>query len=82
LEYWKKTFGSTWHMTGTCKAGKDEKEDNVVVDSNGRVFGVENLRIADMSVVPFVPNNHTQTTAYLVGLMLGDKLVDEYGLDV
>lgn len=26
-------------------------------------------------------SNHTQTTAYLVGLMAGDKLVAEYGLD-
>ena len=26
-------------------------------------------------------SNHTQTTAYLVGLMAGDKLVQEYGLD-
>jgi choline dehydrogenase-like flavoprotein len=81
LNYWKQTTVSTWHMTGTCKIGKSEKEDNAVVDPKMRVFGVEKLRIADMSVIPFVPNNHTQTTAYLVGLMVGDKLVNEYGLD-
>jgi choline dehydrogenase-like flavoprotein len=82
LNYWRQTISSTWHMTGTCKIGKSEKEDDAVVDPMMRVFGVQNLRIADMSVVPIIPNNHTQTTAYLTGLMLGDKLVAEYGLDV
>ena len=81
LEYWKKNMVSTWHMTGTCKMGMSEKEDSAVVDSKLKVFGVENLRVADMSVVPIMPNNHTQTTAYLVGLTLGDKMVNEYGLD-
>jgi choline dehydrogenase-like flavoprotein len=82
LSYWRQTVVSTWHMTGTCKIGKSEKEDAAVVDPKMRVFGVEKLRVADMSIVPFIPNNHTQTTAYLVGVMVGDKLVDEYGLDV
>lgn len=81
LAYWKKNVASTWHMAGTCKIGKDEKADKAVVDTKLRVFGVEKLRVADMSVVPIMPNNHTQTTAYLVGLTLGDKLVAEYGLD-
>ena len=80
LDYWKKNMSSTWHMAGTCKMGKSE-EDGAVVDSKLRVFGVENLRVADMSVVPIMPNNHTQTTAYLVGLTLGDKLANQYGLD-
>jgi len=80
LDYWRKNLTSTWHMAGTCKMGRSE-EDNAVVDPKLRVFGVENLRIADMSIVPFIPNNHTQTTAYLIGLMLGDKIVDEQGLD-
>lgn len=81
LAHWRKNLTSTWHMTGTCKMGKDEKADNAVVDTKLRVFGVQKLRVADMSVVPIIPNNHTQTTAYLVGLTMGDKLVGEYGLD-
>jgi choline dehydrogenase-like flavoprotein len=82
LDYWKNSLASTWHMTGTCKIGKSENGDRAVVDPNLKVYGVENLRIADMSIFPFVPNSHTQTSAYLVGLLLGDKLVIEYGLDV
>ncbi len=54
LDFWKKYSGSTWHMTGTCKMGKAGEED-AVVDNNFRVTGLENLRIADMSVVPIIP---------------------------
>ncbi|KIX05549.1 uncharacterized protein Z518_06421 [Rhinocladiella mackenziei CBS 650.93] len=79
LEYWKKTSGSTWHMMGTARMGKDESD--AVVDKDFKVFGVENLRIADMSVIPIAVNNHTQSTAYLAGLTAADKLVAEYSLD-
>ena len=69
-------------MTGTVKMGKSEAEDiEACVDNNFRVFGIDNLRVADMSVVPVLTNNHTQTTAYLTGATLGDKLVVEYRLE-
>ncbi|GKZ76632.1 hypothetical protein AnigIFM56816_007917 [Aspergillus niger] len=80
LEFWKNTLGSSWHMTGTTKMGKSGDAD-AVVDSRFRVFGVENLRIADMGVVPVLTNNHTQATAYVTGLTCGDALAEEYGLD-
>jgi choline dehydrogenase-like flavoprotein len=50
------------------------------VDSNFRAFGVEKLRIVDLSVCPFVPNNHTQSTAYVLGEMAAEKLINEYKL--
>lgn len=53
LDYWKKATGSTWHMTGTARMGRDEQ--SAVVDKDLKVFGVENLRVADMSVVPILP---------------------------
>lgn len=52
LEYWKKTSGSTWHMMGTTRMGRDEND--AVVDKDFKVFGVQNLRVADMGVVPIV----------------------------
>ncbi|KAL6247741.1 hypothetical protein RBB50_005089 [Rhinocladiella similis] len=79
LEFWKKSSGSTWHMMGTARMGKTEAE--AVVDHDFKIFGVQNVRIADMSVIPIAINCHTQTTAYLAGLTAGDKLVAEYSLD-
>ncbi|KAG2420365.1 hypothetical protein HFD88_005166 [Aspergillus terreus] len=81
LEFWKNTLGSSWHMTGTVKMGK-VGDSEAAVDSKFRVFGVENLRVADMSVVPVLTNNHTQATAYMTGLSCADGLIAEYGLDV
>lgn len=52
LEFWKQTSGSTWHMMGTARIGKDESEG--VVDRDFKVFGVDNLRVSDMSVIPIV----------------------------
>lgn len=51
-EYWKNTSASLWHMSGTARMGKDASD--AVVDSDLKVFGVEGLRVADMSVYPHI----------------------------
>ena len=66
-------------MTGTVKMGKPGDE-TAAVDSKFRVFGLENLRVADMSVVPVLTNNHTQATAYVTGATCAETLIQEYGL--
>lgn len=81
LQFWRDNLGSSWHMTGTVKMGKEGDKD-AAVDSTFRVFGIQNLRVADMSVVPVMTNNHTQATAYVTGATCGEVLVKEYGLDL
>jgi choline dehydrogenase-like flavoprotein len=76
----KDNASTVWHANGTVKMGK-EGVDGACVDSSGRVFGVQGLRVADVSVCPHTTNNHTQATAYLVGQKMGEKLIKEYGLD-
>lgn len=78
--YLENNATSTWHMTGTAKMGQEDDE-MAVVDSKFRVRGIERLRVADMSVVPFVPNCHTQTWAYLAGETLAEKLAVQYNLN-
>ncbi|KAB8253529.1 oxidoreductase [Aspergillus pseudonomiae] len=80
LQFWKNNLSSSWHMTGTVKMGRDGASD-AAVDSRFRVFGVERLRVADMSVVPVLTNNHTQATAYITGATCADVLIREYGLN-
>jgi choline dehydrogenase-like flavoprotein len=53
LAFWYEHGQSTWHMTGTLKMG--ESNDSACVDLEFKVFGVEGLRVADMSVVPLMP---------------------------
>jgi choline dehydrogenase-like flavoprotein len=67
-------------MTGTAKMGRTGDKE-AVVDCSFKVMGVQGLRVADMSVVPVLTNNHTQATAYVTGATAADVLVREYGLD-
>lgn len=48
-----------------------------VVDNNGRVFGVKNLRVADVSILPVNALGNTQAPAYLIGNVIADKIIDE-----
>ncbi|KAL5117897.1 hypothetical protein ACEQ8H_004215 [Pleosporales sp. CAS-2024a] len=76
----KEAAGTVWHANGTVKMGK-AGEKGACVDSGGRVYGVQGLRVADVSVCPHTTNNHTQATAYLVGQKIGEKMIREYGLE-
>ena len=53
LDYWKQYTTSTWHMLGTAVMGKSV--DEAVVDKNFKVFGVEGLRVGDVSIYPLLP---------------------------
>lgn len=81
LAFWREKCGSTWHMSGTCKIGRDEKADGAVVDTEFRVHGLEGLRVVDMSIMPIIACCHTQSTAYQIGMIAAEKLLTEYGLD-
>lgn len=80
LEYIRNTAIPGYHFTGTVKMGQPGDAD-AAVDSKFRVFGVEGLRVADMSVVPLLTNNHTQATAYVTGMTCAEMLIEEYALD-
>ncbi|KAK9770520.1 hypothetical protein SCAR479_12791 [Seiridium cardinale] len=81
LEYWKQTISSSWHMTGTLKMGQEgDKDKDAVVDPDFKLFGVQGLRVADMSVVPVLVSAHIQATAYVTGMTCAEKLVAEYSL--
>ncbi|KAL9027105.1 MAG: hypothetical protein Q9196_004327 [Gyalolechia fulgens] len=54
LAYVRKTAISMWHACGTVKMGKPE-EAGTCVDKDFKVLGVQNLRVVDMSILPFLP---------------------------
>jgi choline dehydrogenase len=56
----------TVHGTSTCRMGRPGDAD-VVVDPHGRVVGVEGLRVADTSILPWTTRANTNLTAILVG---------------
>lgn len=51
------------HACASCAMGP-VGAPNTVVDSKGRVVGVQGLRVVDSSALPFGPPGHTQGTTY------------------
>ncbi|XP_059056935.1 ecdysone oxidase-like [Achroia grisella] len=63
-DYWKhyaSRMSYTYHdFVGTCSMGS-------VVDSRLRVIGVQNLRVADSSVIPIITSGNINAAAILIG---------------
>jgi choline dehydrogenase-like flavoprotein len=55
-----------YHAVGTCKMGH-ESDPTAVVDTRGKVHGVDNLYVADASIMPVVPRANTNIPALVVG---------------
>lgn len=53
------------HYAGTCRMAPSR--DNGVVDGNLSVFGVKNLKVADLSVAPVVPDGNPALGAMVIG---------------
>jgi choline dehydrogenase len=62
---------SFWHETCTAKMGRDAMS---VVDSNLRVYGIDNLRIADGSVLPRVTTGNTMAPCVIIGERAAEML--------
>jgi choline dehydrogenase len=63
------------HPVGTCRMGTDP-DDGAVVDSRGRVYGVENLHVADASVMPTIPSANTNLPTIMIAERISSWLVE------
>ncbi|KAF2211822.1 hypothetical protein CERZMDRAFT_98256 [Cercospora zeae-maydis SCOH1-5] len=64
------------HAGGGCGMGK-AGDPNAVVDSKGRVFGVQSLRVIDSSSFALVPPGHTQGSTYAHAEKLVQDVLDD-----
>ena len=79
LSYVRSQAESVYHPVGTCKMGND---DLAVVDDRLRVHGIENLRVADASVMPNVTSGNTNAPAIMIAEKCADMLLQDAGLRV
>ncbi len=69
----RSTYDSYQHASGTCKMGPADDPD-AVVDQRLRVHGLDNLWVADASVMPEVVRANTNSTVYVIGERLAEFL--------
>ena len=67
------TYGQAYHWTGSCRMSTSPSTG--VVDNNGNVFGVENLVVADITIIPVNPDGNTAGPAFFVGNVMSNKLL-------
>ncbi len=70
--YIRATASTDYHPCGTCKMGKDE---NSVVDEQGRVYGVDNLRVVDASVMPDIVSGNLNAPTQMIAEKIADQLL-------
>lgn len=68
--------GGYAHPVGTCRMGP-ASDPAAVVDASGRVHGLENVFVADASIMPMIPRANTNLTCILIGTRIADLLVEE-----
>ncbi|KAE9398123.1 alcohol oxidase [Gymnopus androsaceus JB14] len=76
--YLRAKVSTTWHSLGTC--AMKPRAAGGVVDSRLNVYGVYNLKVADLSICPANVAANTYNTALLVGEKAFLIIAEELGL--
>ena len=63
---------SYWHSSGTAKMGHDADS---VVDASLRVYGIENLRVADASIMPRITTGNTMAPCVIIGERAAEMII-------
>ncbi len=66
---------SAYHPCGTCKMGAVD-DPEAVVDPEGRVIGVERLRVVDSSVFPRITNGNLNGPSIMTGEKMADHILE------
>ena len=72
VNFARNATGTYFHQSCTCKMGKDSMS---VVDNKLSVYGIENLSIADASVMPRISTGNTMAPTVIIGERMADILL-------
>ena len=68
---------SAYHPCGTCRMGRRD-DPEAVVDPEGRVIGVDGLRVADSSIFPRITNGNLNAPSIMVGEKIADHVLGRH----
>jgi choline dehydrogenase-like flavoprotein len=67
-------YGNTaYHVCGTVRMGNDP---DAVLDPQLRVRGIENVRVADTSIMPTIVSGNTNAPAMVIGLRAAELILE------
>lgn len=69
----KENFAHNHHQQGALRMAP--LREGGVVDEEGNVYGVQDLVVADASVVPFTVDGNTSAAAFLIGATIAQQLL-------
>lgn len=62
-----------WHPVGTARMGL-ENDEYAVVDPDGKVYGTDNVWVADASIMPTIPSAPTNLTCMMIAERIAIRL--------
>ena len=71
----RNSVSTIWHQSCTAKMGRDPLS---VVDSHLKVYGIDNLRIADGSIMPRISTGNTMAPCVIIGERCAEMLKAEH----
>lgn len=71
-----RSVGGTWHPSGTCRMGASD-DPAAVTDASGAVYGVQNLRVCDASLMPSIPCANTNIPTIMIAERIADVIRSE-----
>ena len=75
-EFVRKASVGVWHASCTCRMGTDE-DSMAVTDNEGRVRGVDGLRVVDASIFPVVPCANTNFPTLMAAEKISDAILSK-----
>ena len=67
---------SQWHLCCTARMGL-KTDKYAVVDNQGRVHGINSLRVVDASIMPFATNGNTNAPTIMIAEKISDNILGD-----